>query len=196
MMVKAEKKVPVDRESTMQEDAQALADKAGQEESLGQKPESPEAVISPNAIQPIKGVDPRSQIGMYTESFPREQEVPVKGTPDTYIKPEDRIADFVGMTPSRPLANRNIKLENKSPEDLRKLHDAAILAEDARKRELYVARQRAAMAPTNSAETDAEEEVSKLKAEWEKDVAWIKQIEAKLDGQVKDIWGTRFGREI
>lgn len=75
--------------------------------------------------------------------------------------------------------------------ELRKLHDEAIVVEDALKKELYVLRQRAANLATN-VEADVEHEIIALKGEVAKAEAWLKKVEAELVGKLKDIWGTVF----
>lgn len=83
------------------------------------------------------------------------------------------------------------KLENLSVEDLRKLHDDAIIAEDAAKRLLVVARQRAANMSSKVDDT-VDREMIVLKRKVEEAHTWVKQIEEKLAGELKDIWGTTF----
>lgn len=83
------------------------------------------------------------------------------------------------------------KLENLSVEALRQLHDDAIIAEDAAKRELAVARQRAANMST-TVDDAIDREIIVLKRKVDEGLTWIKQIEEKLSGELKDIWGTTF----
>lgn len=83
------------------------------------------------------------------------------------------------------------KLEKTSVEDLRKLHDEAIIAEDAVKRQLNVARQRAANMSTKVDDV-VDREIIALKKKATELHDYIKQLEEKLSGELKDIWGTTF----
>lgn len=85
------------------------------------------------------------------------------------------------------------ELKGKSMWELMKLHDAAVVAEDAAKRELVVLRQRAAnMASTVNDEVD--KEISAAKQKVAEAIAWLHAIEAKLEGVPRDIWGAKYGR--
>lgn len=76
-------------------------------------------------------------------------------------------------------------------DELRQLRTDALLAESQAKTELYRMRQRVA----NMATDVAHETMHGLKAAEERVVAageHLKEIESKLAGEVKDIWGTTF----
>lgn len=83
------------------------------------------------------------------------------------------------------------KAEKFSVVTLRKMHDDAIMAEDALKRELAVARQRAANASTKISD-EADHAIIVLKAKIAEAEGTVKELESKLAGEVKDIWGTKF----
>lgn len=84
-------------------------------------------------------------------------------------------------------------LEGKSEAELKGLYDKAIILESDLKRELTVLRQRAANL-ASTASTEVEQEVIKVKSDLENALAWLKAIEKKLFGVVKDYsTGQKFG---
>ena len=85
------------------------------------------------------------------------------------------------------------KLEGLAIPALMKLHDEAIIAEDAAKRELHVLRVRAVNMAT-TAEADAEKEIIVAKGKVAEAEAWLRAIEKKLWGYPRDIYGERYGR--
>jgi hydroxypyruvate isomerase len=84
-------------------------------------------------------------------------------------------------------------LEGKSMRELISLHDEAIKAEDAAKRELVVMRQRAANLASTVDKT-VDEEVIQAKVKVEQTIEWLEAIERKLKGVPRDIWGAKYGR--
>lgn len=80
------------------------------------------------------------------------------------------------------------KLEGKTVQDLRYMHDEAIVAENDAKRVVVILRQRAAN-DIVSAEITAEEEIIAAKKAWAEAIAWLQAIEKKLEGEFKDVAG-------
>lgn len=83
------------------------------------------------------------------------------------------------------------KLKDKTVDELKDLHTQAVYAEDAAKRELYVLRQRAANMATD-VDASVEADIVEMKTKIAEAAAWLKALEIKLAGEVKDIWGTTF----
>lgn len=82
-------------------------------------------------------------------------------------------------------------LKGKTVEELRQLHADALLMESEAKRELHILMQRFAMKGTNV----EEEALADLRVAMQKvDDAgrYLKALEGKLYGELKDIWGTYF----
>lgn len=86
-------------------------------------------------------------------------------------------------------------LKEKTMTELIRLHDEAILAEDAAKRELHILRQRAANMATIADDT-VEKAVSTAKAKVAEAIAWLHAIEKRLFGVPRDIWGEKYGRTV
>lgn len=84
------------------------------------------------------------------------------------------------------------ELEGKTVQELRVLHDEALIAEDQAKRLVHVLRQRANNAVVD-VETKAEEDVIAAKKELAKAMQWLRQIENALEGEFKDLYGTKYG---
>lgn len=83
-------------------------------------------------------------------------------------------------------------LETKTVDELRQLHVDAIHAESDAKRELHALRLRAANMATTVGH-DADHEIMLAKDRVAEAGNYLKAVEHKLEGEVKDIWGTRFG---
>lgn len=80
------------------------------------------------------------------------------------------------------------RLQGKTVQELRIMHDEALVDESEAKRYLVLLRQRA----TNMASTagpDIDEEIMIAKEEAAKAAAWLFAIEKKLEGEFKDISG-------
>lgn len=82
-------------------------------------------------------------------------------------------------------------LKDKTVEELRQLHVDALLAEAQAKTELYNLRQRIANLGTD-VQREVDVEIRAAMTKVEEAGKWIKAIEAKLAGELKDIWGTYF----
>lgn len=103
-------------------------------------------------------------------------------------KPEEVKQDFPDITKIFP---RWKELEEKTVAELRTLHQQAIYAEDAAKRELNVLRQRAANMAT-TADDLVDQQIIVLKKQVSEAASWLRTIELKLKGETKDIWDTKF----
>lgn len=84
------------------------------------------------------------------------------------------------------------ELEGKTVPELRVLHDDALIAVDQAQRMVHVLRQRAANAVVD-VDTQAEEDVIAAKKELAKALQWLRQIENALEGEFKDLYGTKYG---
>lgn len=80
------------------------------------------------------------------------------------------------------------RLQGKTVQELRILHDEALVDESEAKRHLVLLRQRAAMMASTTG-PDVDEEIMKAKDEAAKSAAWLFAIEKKLEGEFKDISG-------
>lgn len=87
------------------------------------------------------------------------------------------------------------ELKSKTMWELMALHDEAVLAEDAAKRELHVLRQRAANM-TTVVDDAIDKEIAAAKQKVAEAIAWLHAIEAKLAGVPRGIWGDKYGRNI
>jgi len=134
-------------------------------------------------MAPRKPAAPKAHSKIVTEVEAVEKEV-VDEVEKVAHAAEEEVAKVVHSPEAK-------KLENLSVEDLRKLHDDAIIAEDAAKRLLVVARQRAANM-SSKVDDAVDHEIIVLKQKVEEAHTWVKQIEEKLAGEMKDIWGTTF----
>lgn len=85
------------------------------------------------------------------------------------------------------------ELEGKGMQELMKLHDEAILLEDAAKRELHVLRQRAANM-TTVVDDAVDKEIAAAKVKVAEAISWLHAIEKRLYGVPRGIWGDIYGR--
>lgn len=76
-------------------------------------------------------------------------------------------------------------LAGKTEIELRNLYDDALVAESDAKRELYVLRQRAAALATD-VDAEAERIIIEAKSGVEDAIAWLKALEQRLSGKLKD----------
>lgn len=93
---------------------------------------------------------------------------------------------------AKNIASFAAQLEGKSENELRVLHEMALHLESDAKKELTILRQRAANLAT---EVDAKAEVDVIMAKIKlaECIAWLKELEHKLFGATKDIYGSRYG---
>lgn len=83
------------------------------------------------------------------------------------------------------------ELAGKSTDELRQLHSDALYAESEAKRYLHLLRLRAAsLATTVGHEVD--HEIMDAKVKVAEAASYVSAIEDRLEGEVKDIWGTYF----
>lgn len=80
------------------------------------------------------------------------------------------------------------RLEGKTVQDLRYLHDEALIAESDAKKVVVILRQRAANEIV-SAEVKSEEAIIEAKKVWAEAIAWLQAVEKKLEGEFKDVSG-------
>lgn len=85
------------------------------------------------------------------------------------------------------------ELKDKTMQELIALHDEAIIADDAAKKELHVLRQRAANM-TTVVDDAVEKEVTAAKEKVAEAIAWLHAIEKRLYGVPRGIWGDIYGR--
>lgn len=79
-------------------------------------------------------------------------------------------------------------LEGKTVPELRILHDDALVAESEAKRLVHILRQRAVNEAV-TIEIASEEAIIAAKKAWGEAVAWLQQVEKKLEGEFKDTSG-------
>lgn len=84
-------------------------------------------------------------------------------------------------------------LEGKTWDEMKNLHDQALVAETDIKREITLLRQRAANDAV-TVETDAEEDIIAAKAKLAAAIAWVEAIEKRIAGTTRDIYGEKYGR--
>jgi hypothetical protein len=82
------------------------------------------------------------------------------------------------------------KLEGLTVQQLRVLHDEALVAESEARRLVHVLRQRAANAAVD-ADVTAEEMVIAAKKKLAETIDWVRQVEKKLENEYLDIYGVK-----
>jgi chorismate mutase len=85
-------------------------------------------------------------------------------------------------------------LEGKTWDEMKVLHDQALVVETDLKKEITILRQRAANAAV-TIETDAEEEIIVVKAKLAAAIAWVESLEKRIAGTTRDIYGEKYGRK-
>jgi hypothetical protein len=85
------------------------------------------------------------------------------------------------------------KLEGKTVQQLKYLHDEAVVLEDAAKKYLHILRQRAVNLAT-TVDDSVDKDIIAAKAKIVEAEAWVREIELRLEGEYRDIWGSKYGR--
>jgi hypothetical protein len=85
-------------------------------------------------------------------------------------------------------------LESLTWNQVKELHDKALVVETDLKKEITLLRQRAANAAV-TIETDAEEEIIAVKAKLAAAIAWVEALEKRIAGTTRDIYGEKYGRK-
>ena len=94
------------------------------------------------------------------------------------------------MAAKKKVEEETNPLAGKTVRELQNMRADALFEESEAKRYLVLLRQRAAnMASTIGPEVD--QEIIRAKAEQAKAESWLKQIEKELEGEFKDIYGTK-----
>jgi hypothetical protein len=103
------------------------------------------------------------------------------------VNVEDRVDEA-----AKNIASFSAQLEGKAENELRFLHTIALHLESDAKKDLTILRQRAANLATE-VDAKAEVEVIMAKIRLAECIAWLKELENKLFGASKDIYGSRYG---
>jgi len=153
---------------------------------------SAETVEAPVTEAPLEETTPED-VALIAEEEARleAEESQVEASGETTVEAVDGQVDITNEVADKPVH----ELDTKSLGELQRLHDEAIVLEDAAKRELHVIRQRAAnMASTVDDEIDKEVVLAKQKVA--DAITRLHEIEKRLIRVPRDIWGSIYGRSV